>query len=267
MSIAPIFDFHARLASRPDALDRLLATMDAAGIGRAAVAAGSVLDLDRLSRQIVHGGGCAATPDNATVLAACRAAPGRLAPFYFANPYQPVSAYREVAAEFRGLEISPAVHGVGFADRRVEAIVEVAASLGQPVYAACVPTPGGRTDDFVALARRFPETTFVFGHCGFIGIDLHALHQISPHGNIAAETSGCLSVVARAAVQRLGADRVLFGTEYPLQHPRVELAKLAGLELAATDLAKVAWRNAHRLLKEEPDDNTIADRVAADRRP
>jgi len=70
--------------------------------------------------------------------------------------------------------------------------------------------------------------------------------------NIVAETSGCLTVVARLAIERLGPDRVLFGTEYPLQHPSVELAKFAALDLSPEVWHRIAWRNAHRLLGEEP---------------
>src|SRR5690606_14890254 len=161
---------------------------------------------------------------------------------------------RAVAADYRGLELSPAVHCVALSDRRVHAYVDIAAEAAQPVYAACVAWPGGRPADLVALARTYPQTTFILGHCGFIGIDIHALELVAPQHNVLVELSGCFTATARAAVARLGANRVLFGTEYPLQHPRVELTKLATLGLTATDLALVAWRNAHRLLKEEPDD-------------
>jgi predicted TIM-barrel fold metal-dependent hydrolase len=247
----PVFDFHARLAPRPDAVAQLLATMDAVGITRAVVCAGGVVRLDQLAYQIVHGGGSECSADNAAVLTASTGSDGRLVPFFFGNPHDEHDEYARSAPEFRGLELSPAVHGVGFADPRMHRLVAVAERHGHPVYAVCVGTPGGGTAEFVALAKAFPDTTFVFGHCGFIGIDLYAIGQIAGQANIVAELSGCFSVTARAAVDQLGADRVLFGTEYPLQHPRVELAKLAGLELRPGDHAKVAWRNAHRLLKED----------------
>jgi predicted TIM-barrel fold metal-dependent hydrolase len=44
---------------------------------------------------------------------------------------------------------------------------------------------------------------------------------------------------------------VLFGTEYPLQHPSVELAKLSSLDLDATAVELITRRNACRLLGEE----------------
>jgi len=247
----PVFDFHARLTPGPGVVDRLLDTMSATGIERAAVAAGGVIDLGLLSTQIVDGGFSVVAVDNEAVLKACAASMGRLVPFYFANPRAGLGEYREQVDEFRGLELSPAVHGLPFDDARMIGFVEVAAGAGHPVYVVCLGRAGARTADLVRLAERFPDTTFVFGHCGFIGIDIAGIDLIVDRPNIVAETSGCLGVVVRHALTRLGPDRVLFGTEYPLQHPGTEFAKYAALGLAPECWRKVAWHNACRVLKEE----------------
>lgn len=247
----PVFDAHVRLTPRPGALAELLSTMDCVGIGRAAVAAGGVVDLDRLSAQIDNGSWVEVGADNDGVRRACERSGGRLVPFYFANPYQGPDSYRRQVRLFRGLELSPAVHGIGLDDPRAMAFVTVAAAAGHPVYVVCLGRPGARTTDLVALARHFPEATFISGHCGHIGVDTHGLNVIASEPNILAEISGCLTVTARRAVDRLGADRVLFGSEYPLQHPSVELAKLAALELTPSEWHRVACLNAHRLFREE----------------
>jgi uncharacterized protein len=246
-----VFDLHARLVPRPDAVSQLLSTMDANGIGRAAVAAGGVVPLDRLSESIVDGSYGTASADNDAVLAACAGSGGRMVPFYFANPHLDVAVYASRVAQFRALELSPAVHGVGFDDPRTVAHVALAAAAGHPVYVVCLGRPGTRTTDLVTLARQFPQTTFVSGHCGYIGIDTYGLGLIAGQPNIVAETSGCFSITAQVALDRLGPGRVVFGTEYPLQHPQVELAKFAALDLAPEVWDQVAWRNAHRLLGEE----------------
>jgi hypothetical protein len=44
---------------------------------------------------------------------------------------------------------------------------------------------------------------------------------------------------------------VVFGTEFPLQHPAVELAKCAALELEPADRDRLLWTNACRLLGED----------------
>jgi predicted TIM-barrel fold metal-dependent hydrolase len=258
-----IFDLHARLVARPGALDALLSTMDRCRIDRAAVSAGGMIDISEMSRMVIQGGGVDADADNDAVLAGCSRSGGRLVPFFFANPHRDPAVYRDRAGEFRGVEISPAVHGVDLTDERTLALVAVAAEFGHPVYTVCLGRRGSGVVDLVTLAERFPDVTFVLGHCGFVGIDLYAINVIAPWTNILAETSGCYTFVARAALERLGDDRVLFGTEYPLQHPTVELTKFDVLNLHSESLQKVMWRNAYRILGEEignePDRHT--DRV------
>lgn len=246
-----VFDFHARLGTGRDALGRLLSTMDHHGIDRAAVCAGGVVDPYRLSAQIVQGGYVEADADNDTVLAACQRSGGRLTPFFLANPHRDPIGYAGQAGGFRGLEISPAIHGIALTDERTIALIEVAAKFRHPVYVVCLGRPGAAAQDLVAIAAKFPEVTFILGHCGFIGIDFDAISTIASSGNILAETSGCYTSVAVAALDRLGAGRVLFGTEYPVQHPSVELAKLRALQLPAPQWRQVAWDNAHRVLEGE----------------
>lgn len=251
MTRQPILDFHARLGTEPESTGQLLAMMDDHHIDRAAVSAGSVLDPDRIARQAIAGGEFSGSADNEAVLEACTAVGERLIPFYFGNPHDDVAGYRSRGALFGGLELSPAVHGISLTDRRNLDLVAVAGELGHPVYVVALGRPGVGAADLVALAKGFPDVDIVLGHCGFIGIDLHALTLVAPQPNIVVETSGCYFFVVRVALDRLGPDRVLFGTDYPAQHPSVELAKYAALDLAPQTFAKVAWRNAVRILGEE----------------
>ena len=249
--MTPVMDFHVRLVPRPGARDRLLAVMDECGVERAVVCAGGTIDLDLLSRQLILGGHVETDADNDAVRIACEGTDGRLVPFFFANPYREPDWYKERAAEFRGLEISPAVHGIGLDDPRMEALAGIAAAAGHPVYTVCLDRPRAGVADLVNLARRIPEGSFVLGHSGIGNIDFYALALIEDEPNISLETSGGYSSVAEAALRRLGADRVVFGSEYPLQHPSVELAKLRALKLEPETWQRVAWDNAHRLLGEK----------------
>jgi predicted TIM-barrel fold metal-dependent hydrolase len=240
-----IFDFHAR---RHPAL---LATLDAAGIGRAAVSAGGLISLDRLSVQINDGGRAEVCAANDDVYEQCARSGGRLLPFYFADPVRDVAAYRKRALDFRGLEISPAVHGFRLDDPAVHDLLGVAEENGHPVYVVTTARQGARPADLARLARDHPGATVVWGHCGHTGLEFAGLTEIAPVPTVLAEISGCLTVTARAAVDRLGASRVLFGTEFPLQDPRVELAKVAALGLNRADRHAVLGANALRILNED----------------
>jgi predicted TIM-barrel fold metal-dependent hydrolase len=250
MAAQRIIDFHARLAPRPHALETMLSAMDAAGIEHTAVCSGGVVDIDTLATHILTGGWVESDADNYAVLRACARSDGRLIPVFFGNPHTGAGEYRRCATEFRGLELSPSIHGISLTDERNVAFVEIAEQVGHSVYVVCIGRAGCDTAELVALARRFPEVRFVLGHCGFIGIDFHALNLIRDVPNISAELSGCYWGVAKAAVQRLGADRVLFGSEYPLQHLDVELTKLRALELDGDQFRRITRTNAERLFSE-----------------
>ncbi|GAA3934193.1 amidohydrolase family protein [Actinoplanes auranticolor] len=247
----PVLDFHARLTPGDRAPAALLAAMDEAGIGRSVVSAGGLLSLDRLSAQINDGGRADVAAGNDRVHEQCARSAGRLLPFFFADPVRDVEAYRAAAGRFRGLEISPAVHGFRLDDPAVADLITIAAAARHPVYVVTLAHPGTRTADLAGLARRCTGVPFVWGHCGHTGLDFAGLAELAPVPNVHAEISGCLTVTAVQAVRRFGVSRVLFGTEYPLQHPRVELAKAAALGLAPSELREVMAGNAGRLLGEE----------------
>lgn len=244
-----VIDFHVRLAPGPDSVARLLAAMDTSGIDRAVICPGGTLSLDQLSRQVIEGGGITAAADNDAVLDACKRDDGRLVPYFFANPHQDPAHYADHGADFAGMEISPAVHAVGLDDARTTQLVELARDFGHSVYVVCIARPGCQVADLVALAERYPEVTFVLGHAGVTPIDLYALDLIAPHPNVVLETSGGYLLVTREAVRRLGADRVLFGSEYPLQRPELELDKIRYADLDEDAWRQVVWSNAHRVLR------------------
>ena len=52
---------------------------------------------------------------------------------------------------------------------------------------------------------------------------------------------------ARELIARLGADRLLFGTDYPFWPQRLEVGDLFSLGLTEDELEKICWRNAAKL--------------------
>jgi uncharacterized protein len=243
-----VFDFHVRLAPRPGSADRLRAVLDDCGIERAAVCAGGVVELETLSRMLIDGDHAETDADNDAVLDVCASSGGALVPFYFANPHRPAAEYEKRAADFRGLEISPAVHGVRFDDPRIADLARIAADAGHPVYVVCLIRPGCGVAELVALARSCPDTTFVLGHSGTGNIDFHAITLIRDHPRILLETSGGYTTVISDALSRLGPRRLLFGSEFPLQHPWAELAKFRAIGVSPQDWALISWSNATHLL-------------------
>ena len=241
-------DFHAHLPLRPGGLGELLAAMDEAGIARAVVVPGGSVTPLELSRGIVGSVERDIAIDNLGLRDGCAKAGDRLIPFYFGNPHRSPWSYSGAGPEFRGLKLGPAVHGVPLLDSRNLAWVEAAQERRQPIYLHCLAQAGFDVPELVSLAQRYPRGQFVLGHAGVGNADFRAVALIARQSNIHFETSGGFSAVISFAVAQLGADRVLFGSEFPFQDPSVEALKLRRLGLSPGQLEQVTHTNGLRLL-------------------
>ena len=90
------------------------------------------------------------------------------------------------------------------------------------------------------LVLRYPEARIILGHMGHGNIIYinAAIDEAERNPNVYLETSGMpMHSKIREAVERVGPDRVLYGSDTPFHHPSVELAKVrvSGLPTDLTD--------------------------------
>jgi predicted TIM-barrel fold metal-dependent hydrolase len=202
--------------------------------------------------------------------------PDRLQAFATVNPRAGRAAVAEelrwaAEAGFRGLgELSPHSQGILPDDPVLSDVFSLAAELRLPVnlhvtepagkaYPGRVATP---LDDFVRWARGHPATTFILAHWGArlpldpaLGADARALPNIL--FDSAASPLLYPAAVWRDMVGAIGADRILFGTDFPLvlypgREAEPSMASLAD-EARSSGLDATAWSaisegNARRLL-------------------
>ncbi|MEU6309698.1 amidohydrolase family protein [Streptomyces sp. NPDC047014] len=240
-----VVDAHAH--ANQALLPPLLATMAAEHIAAAFLVAGGVVPPAELSHTLVTGGpGRDVDADNEALLTAV-AGEDALAVFCFVNPHRAAGeADARLADRCAGIKLAPGVHGIGHLDPRTQSYVDLAAERRLPVYSHCVGTGALSVEQYARLARRNPGVTFILGHAGRGNFDLDAAQEIRATENVLFETSGGFDYVVKDAVQTLGAERVVFGSEFPLQHPRVELTKLA-LAVPEPDLPAVLGGNIRRV--------------------
>ncbi len=108
------------------------------------------------------------------------------------------------------------------------------------------------TTEMRYLAGQFPDTTIVFPHLGpnkdDIGqrIDIVAKH---PNCSIDISGSGIERVgILEKAVKEIGADRVLYGSDFTINEPSAVIARVHNAFLTPQDREKILYGNVERLL-------------------
>lgn len=139
----------------------------------------------------------------------------------------------------RGLKLHPVSNlSNPFADFTVE-MLDKAAELDVPVLLhsgdriMCLPHQIGE-----AAART--DATLVMGHVGGFFNAREAIDVAATHENVVLETSAFpYPRIIQDAVDRLGADRVMYGSDQPAANPHVELSKIEVLDLTAAQRRQI----------------------------
>lgn len=100
------------------------------------------------------------------------------------------------------------------------------------------------------IGARYPEARIIMAHLG--GQVESAMNTIAPYPNILTDTSGTPinSGAVRTAVDRLGAERVVFGSDLPGVCLGHSIGKVVAAELAPEERAQVLGATMAQLLTE-----------------
>lgn len=232
-------------------VDLLLDQLDRAGIERALCVPGGMVDVRQFSR--IFSGQYRPDPTipNHLVYDAIEQHADRLYGFVCVNPHDGTAAVEMLREGFdrgcRGVKLAPIVHQFPFASETLDEIAAICAERGFPVYSHVLPNPGMTTADYAEFARRNPPTNFILGHMGFGPADADAIEFAAEMDNFYLESSLGNYLILCDALQRLGPSKLIFGSEFPLSHPKVELEKILLLDESAHEA--VLGGNIMRLIK------------------
>jgi hypothetical protein len=215
---------------------QLIAQMEAAGIDRTVCVPGW-MDLPHLTEVIAGRRQAEQNVPNHLVYDAIARHPGRLYGFVCLNPKLGAAALQTLQEGFAhgccGVKLAPLVHRFAFTEPVLQDVAAACAERGFPIYAHVLPIPGTTTADYAAWARRCPRTHFILGHMGFGPADGEAIDLAAELPNLYLETSLGTYLGVCEAVHRAGANKVIFGSEFPLSHQQPELVKVQLLDPAA----------------------------------
>lgn len=129
-----------------------------------------------------------------------------------------------------GYKVVSSASEVPINDPKIFPIVESAIRWGVPVLFHCGRWKKMSSPSLLAdLADRYPDGEFVMGHMGGASLELawEGLRVAGDHENVLMDTSSCFFYkVINVAVEQLGAERILFGSDYPYYTPMVSLSYL-----------------------------------------
>jgi uncharacterized protein len=194
---------------------------------------------------------------NDDVIELMRQYPKRVEGFAYVNPLVGEPALRELDRCVRqhgmvGMKLWIAVR---CSDSSVDPLVERCAHYGIPTLQhtwlkTTGNLPGESTPlDLAALARRHPKATLVMAHAG--GDWEIGVRCVRHLDNVYVDVSGgeANSGWVERAVDLIGADRILFGSDMPIRSLSSQLAKVLGARISDEAKEKILYQNAAGILE------------------
>lgn len=247
-----IIDAHTHIEGLPgcswqDPPEMILELMDEAGVDRAVVmtyvdAPGDFGDYDPIA--YVH--------------QACEKYPDRLWGFARLDPGAgpaAVDLLRRSVEElgFKGLKLHPFGYRQPPDSPQTLALIREAARLGVPTLFHCGDEENTTPLMIARAAAAVPEARIILGHMGGYFHVGEAIRVATRYPNLYLETSATpYPHLIRAAVEAVGAERVLYASDGPGCPPRLEIHKVRLAELSPEDERKVLGESFLDLIGESP---------------
>jgi predicted TIM-barrel fold metal-dependent hydrolase len=247
-----VVDVHAHLGPYslfyipdPDA-STMVSVMDRTGTDVTVVAA------NRAIQQDAHLG-------NSQALAAVNAHPGRIAAYAVVNPWQDPERELERLANderFVGIKVHPTLHRYPVTGARYDAVWAFAEETGCPVlshseHRSAYDAPAL----FEAVATKYPRAAVILGHAGITaaGVD-EAIEAAARHESLWLEVCGSQMTgpLIVEMIERVGGERVLFGSDFPFIDQRMSLGRVVCAPLTESQRQDVLSANARRLFRWRP---------------
>jgi uncharacterized protein len=219
-------------------IDDLVAAWDAAG-----VAHGIVSNIMRGQMQQA----------NDSALESSRKYPGRAHAYIYLDPSELQAALNELErctseGAFVGVKLHPSEDAwFPYLDHYFP-LYERIESLGLPILMHSGTYPHSGPLACAAAARHFPGIPFILAHFGLADYSWECFPaaEIAPNVHVDTTANPMVRVLSEW-VQRFGAERMLWGSDFPFYDVSYEAAKLQALKCSASDRELIATGNAARI--------------------
>ncbi len=209
--------------------------------------------LAELMREHHYAGGCVFHPRNDMVRAIVDAVPGAWG-LVWVNPRE--EGHLDAACEllehprFLGVKLHPLLDGYHPNDPMLHPLYEALVERDLPVLVHCGHPIFTLPWSIEEAVVEFPALRLILGHMGHGNIVYinGAIDVAERNPHVFLETSGMpMHTKIKEAVERVGPERVLYGSDAPFHHPSVELQKVRVSGLSDADVNRVLGENSIRL--------------------
>lgn len=244
MSRPVVIDAHCHLGrglTCTQSEDDLLREMDANGVARAVI-----VPVDRyLAVDNAEG--------NDQILSAVRSHPGRFVPFTTANPWFGDRARAELkrtfAAGAAGVKFHPGFQGFTLSDDVVLPLIELAVEHRKPMFFHAGTPISSMPYQLTELAMKYPEGIFIMGHMAYSDFWYEVSASALCVNNLYLETSHHVPGFVRVVAERVGFDKILFGSDSPYGSMEVEIEKIKTVFPSEANRAEIFSANISRILE------------------
>jgi predicted TIM-barrel fold metal-dependent hydrolase len=192
-----------------------------------------------------------------SVLSVCRKN-NNLIPFCSVHPKdkdKKEKLSRYVGGGCKGLKVHPVIQEVSPDDPATFELIEEAKIYNIPILFHVGWGSLGRGDfgfpeRYQKLLNSFSKVTLIFAHIGFYE-PFTMLEMIENHPNVYCDTSWQPAGVIKKAIDKLGEERLIYGSDWPFSLQKTSLNIILKVTKGNPELRdKILYKNAERLIKD-----------------
>ena len=158
-----------------------------------------------------------------------------------------------ISLGLHGVKLHPDIQGFKIDDWRCLKIYELCEKAKLPIL---MHTGDSRYDNsnpnrLLPVLEIYSDLTIIGAHFGGWSIWEEASQRLSGHKNLYVDCSSTFAWLqneqVKPIIERYGTDRVLFGTDYPMWSPQVELDRFMELGLSDEEKTQILSQNARKV--------------------
>lgn len=163
---------------------------------------------------------------------------------------------RAKAGGLKGVKLHPDFQHFCLDDASAIEMFRIGSELGLPflIHTGDKRYPYSEPGRMARALDAVPQLKVICAHLGGWSVWEDAWRELAGRSNVWVDTSSSLYAIppedAAAVIRHYGADRVFFGTDYPMWKPDEELARFMAVPLTDEEREMILHKNFERFLKE-----------------